>query len=257
MDTIVSKHPSAPINYNVYDDTGHVNFESPICMFISAVIWRSIYYLSLLYFPNQSKEFSCRICSLLHGIVTAFMGINQCFLFDWPFDHPEWKTSYTQSFIMTMSWGYFFHDFIWMLQYDRADKTMMAHHLISLLGLTRFIFKGYTGAQVTCSLGSMELTNPFLQARWYLRTAGMQGTPVHISTEISFMLVFIAIRIILGTYFFVIILRQSKNDWDFIIISIGIYVVSWVFTWGIVQLVLKRYFKQNRNDVVASAQKDQ
>ncbi|KAH1020999.1 hypothetical protein HUJ04_010577 [Dendroctonus ponderosae] len=238
---------SPPINYNVYFPNGYINYESPICMVISAVLWRSFYILIRFFFPHVAPEFSSRILSATHGLLSAFLGINQCFLFDWPFDHPEWKTSYIQSFVMTMSFGYFVHDGLWMLKYDRKDKTMICHHLLCILGLTKIIFKGYSGGQATCALGSMEITNPFLQGRWFLRTAGMQNTPVYKSTELTFFLVFIVVRIVIGSYFLNIILRQPKNDWDFIIMSLGIYILSWLFAWGMLKYVWKHYV-QSRPD---------
>lgn len=118
---------------------------------------------------------------------------------------------------------------------------MLYHHIFCVLSLVRIIFKGYSGAQATCSLGSMELTNPFLQARWFLRTAGMQSAPVFKSTEITFFLIFIFVRIILGSYYLITILRQPKNDWDFLFMSIGIYVISWMFVWTMIKYVLKKY----------------
>ncbi|CAG9762801.1 unnamed protein product [Ceutorhynchus assimilis] len=210
-------------------------------MLISAVTWRLIYVLLRAYLKERPPLFSCRICSFIHGFVAAFMGINQCFLFDWPFEHPEWKTSYLQTFILNMSWGYFIHDTFWMLKYEREDKTMMCHHLICIFALTRIIFKGYSGAQTTCALGCMELTNPFLQIRWFLRTYGFQSAPVFYSTEISFFLVFIVVRLILGTYFLTVIVKQPNNDWDFIFMSVAIYAVSWMFVFTMVKYFFKKY----------------
>lgn len=120
---------------------------------------------------------------------------------------------------------------------------MMCHHLLCIAALAKMIFKGYSGGQATCALGSMEITNPFLQARWFLRSAGMQNTPVYKSTELTFFLVFIVVRIVIGSYFLNIILRQPKNDWDFIIMSLGIYIVSWLFAWGMLKYIWKHYFQ--------------
>lgn len=128
------------------------------------------------------------------------------------------------------------------------DKTMFCHHCLCILALAKMIFKGYSGAQATCSLGSMEITNPFLQARWFLRTAGLQWSPLYKSTEITFFMVFITVRIIIGSYFLNIILNQPKNDWDFILISLAIYVISWIFVWGMVKYVLKKYVGHNEKE---------
>ncbi|CAH2005941.1 unnamed protein product [Acanthoscelides obtectus] len=79
--------------------------------------------------------------SLLHGFVVAFIGINQCFMIDSPFDHPEWRTTYMQSFLMVASLGYFMHDLVWCFEYQSTDKLMIAHHMYSILALLRMLFK--------------------------------------------------------------------------------------------------------------------
>ncbi|KAL1505549.1 hypothetical protein ABEB36_005091 [Hypothenemus hampei] len=234
---------SATVNYNLFFANGYINYESPVSLFISFLFWRFLYLIFRYFFQNQSMEFSSRIVSFIHGFMSGFMGINQCFLLDSPFDHPEWKTNYVQSFILTMSIGYFLHDTWWTWMYDRKDKIMLCHHILCVFSLSRIIFKGYSGAQATCSLGCMELTNPFLQIRWFLTTAGRRSTAVFVSTEITFFVIFFLVRIVLGSYFLNVILRQPKNDWDFIFISLGIYIISWVFLLDMLKYVLRKYVR--------------
>ncbi|XP_066158510.1 TLC domain-containing protein 5-like [Euwallacea fornicatus] len=243
-DIIASSPQSHPIKYNLYFNNDYINYESPICMIICAALWRISYLILRSLLPTYSPEFCVRILNSIHGVVSAFLGINQCFIFDWPFDHPEWKTSYIQSFIMTFSFGYFVHDTWWMLEYNRTDKTMMCHHVFCMFALTNMIFKGYSGAQATCALGSMEITNPFLQVRWFLRTARMQATPLYNSTEATFFVIFLTIRIIIGSYLLNIVLRQPKNNWDFIFMSLGIYTISWVFLFDMIKYGLRKYARK-------------
>ncbi|KAJ8968898.1 hypothetical protein NQ317_008835 [Molorchus minor] len=161
---------------------------------------------------------------------------------DSPFAHPEWRTTYTQSFLMVVSLGYFIHDLEWIISYQREDKLMMAHHIYSVLALFRMLFKGYSGGQATCALGSMEITNPFLQARWFIRSEGMYPSILHTSVETTFMIVFFLVRILFGTYLMIIILKQPENDWDFIFLTLAIYLMSWIFFINMIKYVFVKYF---------------
>ncbi|XP_018570373.1 transmembrane protein 136-like [Anoplophora glabripennis] len=227
---------------------GHINYESLFAVVVSTAVWRFGYTIISLVLPRKSPEYCCRIITFIHGLLVAFIGINQCFLIDSPFDHPEWRTSYMQSFVLVASLGYFIHDLEWCFRYQREDKLMIAHHIYSVFALFRMLFKGYSGAQATCALGSMEITNPFLQMRWFIRSEGMYPSALFTSVEITFIIVFVAIRILLGTYYMYIIFKQPKNDWDFVALSFTIYVVSWMFMFNIVKYLFTKYFGLKRKN---------
>ncbi|KAG5866431.1 hypothetical protein JTB14_029682 [Gonioctena quinquepunctata] len=217
------------------------NYESVIAVFISALLWRLGYNTVQILMPTKDAEYCCRIISFIHGLVIAFIGINQCFTIDSPFNHPEWRTNYMQSFLMVTSLGYFIHDLAWCLKYQMDDKLMLAHHVYSVCALFRMLFKGYSGAQTTCALGSMEITNPMLQARWFIRSEGLYPSVLFTSMEITFMIVFVLVRIVLGTYYMIIISRQPKNDWDFVLFSLAIYTMSWMFFINIFKYAFSKY----------------
>lgn len=221
---------------------GHINYESLFAVAVSTAVWRLAYALTSLALPLKNPEYCCRIITFIHGLLVAFIGINQCFLIDSPFDHPEWRTSYMQSFLMVASLGYFIHDLEWCLRYQKEDKLMLVHHMYSVCALFRMLFKGYSGAQATCGLGSMEITNPFLQLRWFIRSEGFYPSVLYTSVETTFVIVFVAVRIILGTYYMFIIFKQPKNDWDFVFLSLTIYIVSWIFMINIAKYLSTKYF---------------
>ncbi|KAJ8919251.1 hypothetical protein NQ315_003834 [Exocentrus adspersus] len=217
------------------------NFESLFAVVISVAVWRSAYTVIRLLLPNKSAEYCCRIITFIHGLLVAFIGINQCFLIDSPFDHPDWVTTHTQSLVMLASLGYFIHDLEWCIRYQTEEKLMMAHHVYSVFAIFRMLVKGTSGAQATCALGSMEITNPFLQLRWFIRSEGLYPSVLFNAVETTFMIVFVAIRIVLGTYYMVIIVKQPKNDWDFVLLSFTIYIMSWLFLINIVKYLLVKY----------------
>ncbi|RZC41807.1 TRAM LAG1 CLN8 domain containing protein [Asbolus verrucosus] len=216
-------------------------FDSWYAILLSAVIWSLTYQLATFLLPMKSREYCCRVISFWHGVVSAFVGINQCFLIDTPFDHPEWRTTSSQKFLMVCSLGYFIHDLIWCFLYQRESKLMIAHHVYSVFALQRMLYKNNSGAQATCALGSMEITNPMLQIRWFLRSEGYYPSTLFTSVELTFMLLFFLVRIVLGTYFLVVIAFQPKNDWDFRILSVTIYIMSWIFMLNISKYFVNKY----------------
>jgi hypothetical protein len=218
-----------------------VKYCSWFAIAVSTVIWALTYQLLRAVLTTKSREYCCRILSFWHGAITAFIGINQCFLIDTPFDHPEWRTTNSQRFLMVCSLGYFIHDLGWVLIYDRGSKLMIAHHIYSVFALNRMLHKHYSGAQATCALGSMEISNPMLQSRWFLRSEGYYPSVFYTSVEITFMIVFFLVRIVLGTYFLIVITFQPKNDWDFRILAATIYIMSWMFMINITKYLITKY----------------
>lgn len=224
----------------------HTNFESIVAVLVTASIWRLCYTAFTGLLRKKSPEYCSRIIAFLHGLITAFLGINQCFYVDIPFYHPEWRTTYMQSFILALSAGYFIHDLVWCLQYDSKDKLIISHHIYCVIFLTRILYNGVSGAQTTCGLGAMEFTNPLLQARWFIRSEGLYPSVLFLSAETVFLIIYLIIRIVLGTYFMWIIISHPKNDYEFIMFSIIIYVISWMFFVNIVRYVLNKYFVKRK-----------
>lgn len=225
----------------LFTKNGYVNFESLTSVLISSTIWRFVYMISRRTFPKKSCEYGSRLTAFVHGLLVSFLGINECFHIDLPFYHPEWRTSYVQSFILVTSVGYFVHDLIWCMQYDRNDKLIIAHHIYSVVFLMRSLFKGVSGGQTTCGLGAMEVTNPLLQTRWLIHDHGLDPSPLFTCVEYMFLCIFFLVRIVLGTFVTGIVVNHPKNDLEFIISTLVLYVISWIFFVNIIKYVICKY----------------
>lgn len=60
-----------------------------------------------------------------------------------------------------------------------------------------------TGSEAVGGLGSLELTNPLLQARWFLRTLGQMDTILYKVVEVTFFFLFLIVRLGYGTWLLV------------------------------------------------------
>lgn len=220
-------------------------YNSWVAILSSFLSWCFVYLVTTLIFRNRYPEYWSRIVALLHGLYTAFQGTNQCFIDDWSFDDPNKPTTSYQAFIILFSLGYFMEDLLWCLYEKSESNLMVAHHVYSCIALTRILFSGTTGGQTTCVLGAMEITNPFLQARWFIRSHGMRETALFGAVEISFMLLFFVLRIVVGSYVSLLIIFNPQNDWEYKILSILIYVMSWMFMVNIGQYFYMKYLRGN------------
>lgn len=92
---------------------------------------------------------------------------------------------------------------------------MMAHHLLSIVGLSWCLFGGYLGTELLATIGGAEITNPLLQLRWFLRETGHYNSVLGDVVDLTFMLSFAFFRIgfgsvLLYSYFRQVCLRFEK-----------------------------------------------
>jgi hypothetical protein len=62
--------------------------------------------------------------------------------------------------------------------------------------------KGFSGTEDVAGVGRLEITNPILQVRWFLCSAGYKNTVIFVLTEVGFMVMFFVRHIIGGSYLY-------------------------------------------------------
>lgn len=242
------------INSNTDDDSKQtiiefidsINIASWYAVVVSTGFWALTYFTVKYTFHNKSPEWCIRLVALFHGLGTVIRGIPECIheSGEWAFENPEEESSKNQMFIIVISLGYFVFDLGWCLAYETETNLMILHHIYSCVALYRVLISEISGGQAACGLGAMEMTNPFLQLRWFLRSEGYSGNVVFKFIEFIFITLFFFIRIVLGTYFFNIIIRHNGNTYEQKISAIMIYILSWLFFANISKFVYLKYVKQ-------------
>ena len=102
-----------------------------------------------------------------------------------------------------------------------AGPVMVAHHFLSIIGLTWCLMAGHYGTELVATIGGAEITNPLLQLRWFLREMGhYRGTIWGHLVDWAFMVSFGFIRIILGSILLYCYYQQvdSLSVVDFIVV---------------------------------------
>lgn len=120
---------------------------------------------------------------------------------------------------------------------------MLIHHSVSIIALSRVLVKGVSGTEAVAGLGGLEITNPILQVRWFLRSAGYKDTVIFVLTELGFMAMFFVMRIIGGSYLYYCTISHPRPDIEAKLLATAFYILSWVFMIYIVQYFITRYYK--------------
>ncbi|XP_063822987.1 TLC domain-containing protein 5-like isoform X2 [Ostrinia nubilalis] len=218
---------------------------------VSFLNWGALYLWCCAKWPKQSPEWCSRLVTVLHGSVATAVGIYQCGVRSITPWRLTMKITSWHYALMVWSWGYFAFDLIWCLVYWTENTLMLCHHTSALYAITIYMQKQYTGCTFACTLAMMEVTNPFLQARWFLRYEGYDTTMLYFLVEVTYLLSFLAVRGVLGTWVIYRIVESDIFDMDEKIISVIFYFVSLAFIRDIVGYIVYRY----RSRIVRSIQK--
>uniref|UniRef100_A0A1B6E4L2 TLC domain-containing protein n=1 Tax=Clastoptera arizonana TaxID=38151 RepID=A0A1B6E4L2_9HEMI len=209
---------------------------------VAASIWYFIYrFLSSL--TKQSPEWNSRLVALIHGLVVSFLAVVCIYQGPNPLYIQGEDNTTLHKITLITSLGYFIYDFFWCIQAQSEPWIMIVHHIASLFSISLILFRGFSGAEAIAGIGSMEITNPLLQCRWFLRSMGYNNTRIHTSVEILFILSFVIMRLGYGSYLMYAIVFSNYCKLDVKICASLLYIISWAFVYYICMFILKKYFK--------------
>jgi hypothetical protein len=154
-----------------------------------------------------------------------------------------------QKFTVANSLGYFIFDMVWCLYFQTEGVTMIIHHLVSLTALSSVLITGVSATEGISGIGGMEITNPLLQIRWFLRTTGRKETWYYVVVEVLFMSLFFFVRVAYG--FFLIksvVLHPAPSLW-IKALATSFYLLTVTFMYYIASYFWAKYFKRGSKKV--------
>lgn len=154
-----------------------------------------------------------------------------------------------QEVTLAITLGYFMFDMTWCLYHQTEGKTMLLHHAVSLVAISRVLMKGYSGSEAVAGIFGLEITNPLLQARWFLRSTGYKGTNIYMFTELMFMGLFLIFRLVWGTCLVYTTVKHPLPDFEGKVEAVAFYVLSWAFIIFIIQYFIAKYIKKPKSKV--------
>jgi len=164
------------------------------------VIW-SLYY-SILYLFLRKKynaEWISRIVSLTHALAIARSIEYTAFFESWPFESMGFRNTGSQNIALCLTAGYFIFEIGWCVYMQTEGVLMLIHHCISIVAMVMSLYTEHSASEVLLTTWGSELTNPFLQIRWFLRETGNYCTVFAFINDWVFFLLFFVVRVLVGT----------------------------------------------------------
>jgi len=210
----------------------------------SVISWTLLYCFISSTNSKQSGLWNCRIVAMIHSLTVTKL-IELSFIYESnPFCIIGEKNSCMQNFALVFSGGYFVFDFAWCIIKGNEGALMLLHHVISILSLIGGLCLNHSGAEICITLWGSELTNPFLQIRWFLKELKQYDTSFGKLNDFLFFWFFAFSRVGVGTALAFLFYHAKKTIF---IIKVGgflFYGLSIVWMWQICLFVRHKYFKK-------------
>ncbi|GFN99358.1 transmembrane protein 136 [Plakobranchus ocellatus] len=224
---------------------------------IYAFAWTTLYFVLCLCNSRRSYEWHCRMVTVVHATLISSLAIYITFLHGpWPFTDAGGPNTPLQVRTVSLCLAYFLFDFSWCMYFKTEGPVMVAHHFLSIVGLTWCLMAGRYGTELVATIGGAEITNPLLQLRWFLRETGYyRGTIWGHLVDWAFMLSFGFIRIVLGSMLLYSYYQQNTDFWGRLG-GTAIYSIGWIFFIGILNYAIRKYVRIYKNWVKATSPGD-
>ncbi|XP_060107139.1 TLC domain-containing protein 5-like [Heteronotia binoei] len=211
----------------------------------SLLIWLSLYSGFRCWQNHRTSEWSCRLVTLAHGLIVTFLS-GYIVLVDgpWPLTHTGHPNTALQVCLMCLSLGYFLFDLSWCIFFGSEGDLMLSHHVLSVSGLVLVLLLGESATEVNAVVFVSEITNPLLQARWFLREMGRYPSLAGDVVDILFVALFVGLRIVGGAWIMRAILASARTFWMLKIGALAMYVVSLAFMLDISRFAKRKLTKK-------------
>ncbi|XP_059039435.1 TLC domain-containing protein 5 isoform X1 [Mustela lutreola] len=207
--------------------------------------WLSLYISFCRLNKHRSFEWSCRLVTFTHGILSigfsAYIGFIDG---PWPFTHPGSPNTPLQVHVLCLTLGYFIFDLGWCIYFQSEGPLMLAHHTLSILGIIMALVLGESGTEVNAVLFGSEITNPLLQIRWFLRETGRYHSFTGDVVDFLFVALFTGVRIGVGARLLFCELVSPKPRWFVKVGGVAMYAVSWCFMFSIWRFAWRKSIKK-------------
>ena len=126
---------------------------------------------------------------------------------------------------------------------------MLLHHMLTIFGQTVTVFRLKYGTEMIAAIFGSELTNPFLQLRWFFRASGKHHTWYAEVNDVIFMLLFGILRVGIASNLLYNYLLHPRPDFIGKFGGCCIYGIGLIFWLMIVRYAIRKYTKMYRNYV--------
>ncbi|XP_060539185.1 TLC domain-containing protein 5-like [Pantherophis guttatus] len=220
---------------------------SPILLKVisSTLAWLLLYLGFWYQNRHRGAEWSCRIVTFLHGLMVTLLSGYVVFIDGpWPLTHTGHPNTPLQEFVLCLSLGYFIFDFCWEFLLESKNDLMLSHHLLSMGGMSLVLDTGKSGPELSAIIFVSEITNPFLQMRWFLRDSGGYDSLAGDVVDTLFVALFLGLRIVGGAWIMPSVMKSPKTYWTLKGGILAMYGVSFMFLMKIFSFSRKKINKK-------------
>lgn len=121
---------------------------------------------------------------------------------------------------------------------------MLTHHLLSMGGMSLVLDTGKSGPELSAIIFVSEVTNPFLQMRWFLRDSGSYESLAGDVVDILFVTLFLGLRIVGGAWIIRSVMKSAKTFGTLKGGILAMYVISFLFLLEIFTFAKKKILKK-------------
>nr|XP_054503409.1 TLC domain-containing protein 5-like isoform X1 [Agelaius phoeniceus] len=219
----------------------------PIVLEVSCsfVTWLCLYSCLCRWNGQRSCKWSCRLVTLVHGLVVTCLSGYVMFLDGpWPLTHAGSPNTPLQIHVLSLTLGYFIFDLGWCLYFQTEGDLMLLHHTLSICGMILVLGLGKSATEVNAVVFVSEITNPLLQTRWFLREMGSYHTALGTLVDFLFVLLFLVLRIGAGAWIMYGVVTSPEPNWLLKAGGLAMYVVSLGFMVEICRFVRRKLWKK-------------
>ncbi|XP_029957010.1 transmembrane protein 136-like [Salarias fasciatus] len=210
-------------------------------VFCSLIGWLGLYWLFCCAFARRGPEWSCRLVTLSHGVLIVLLTAYVVFVDGpWPLTHAGTENTELQTSALCVCLGYFLFDMAWCVRHRTEGPVMLAHHAASIAGILLALAMGVSACETCAVIFGSELTNPLLQARWFLRQLQLYDGPLGDAVDLLFILLFAGVRVGVGTAMFYCELTSPRTTAVMKLGGVVMYGLAWVFMVDIARFGYKK-----------------
>ncbi|XP_071625065.1 TLC domain-containing protein 5-like [Heliangelus exortis] len=214
----------------------------------SLVVWLFLYACCCCCNKHRSYEWSCRLVTLLHGVIVTCLSGYVTFLDGpWPLTHAGSANTSLQIHVLSLTLGYFIFDLGWCLYFKTEGDLMLFHHTLSICGMIMVLGLGKSATEVNAVVFVSEITNPLLQARWFLREVGCYQSVLGEVVDFFFVFLFLVLRIGGGAFIMYAMVTSPEPIWLLKAGGLAMYVVSLGFMVEICRFARRKMLKKYRS----------
>ena len=207
-----------------------------------ACVWFIFWYILQKFNHRCTDEWNNKLTSIAHSFLVCRL-IEYHVGLSWDFQNFARENEAWQNNVLLITCGYFIFDTIFCVYMETETFLMILHHITSLVFTQYPLYLNMYGYETIVALYIMELTNPLLHFRWFLRSMGLHETRLAFINELVFAVLFLVLRMALGSYTMYVIIINNDTHIFLKFGTICMQTVNAVFSYQILKLMYRKLLK--------------